>query len=106
MKRDTRITLAQAMDWAKRWRADEKNKVIGHRIPKESMTDLLKEDLVDGARVYMGIDEDGMHKLMFVAVDKEERDLLDANAQHYIYDFTAPCPTTCDITSPLYEIRQ
>ena len=28
----------------------------------------------------------------------------DANKQ-FIYDFTQPCPSTCDINSPLYTLK-
>ncbi|WP_374399026.1 hypothetical protein [Flavobacterium sp.] len=52
-------------------------------------------------RAYMGVDTTGTQKLMFVGVDTDGKDLIDAN--HLIYDNTQPCPKNCYPTSPLYN---
>jgi hypothetical protein len=54
-----------------------------------------------GVRGYLGIKEDGEYKLMLVAVDSDGSDMVDDG----IYDMTKPCPSFCDIKSPLYTLK-
>ena len=51
----------------------------------------------------MGETSDGTQKLMFVGVDQNGRDLIDASSGHYVYDHTTPCPPACDPSSPLFD---
>ena len=46
----------------------------------------------------MGVDTTGMQKLMFVVVDGNGNDMTGT-----IYCGTKPCPSDCDINSPLYN---
>ncbi len=98
------IPLLQAQAWAARWRLDPNNTVKAYLIPHIDITELLDEPHVQDVRAYMGIDENGEHKLMLVGVDSDNKDLINEAGGLYIYDFTSPCPTCCDITSPLYNL--
>ena len=99
---DLTITLDQAKAWAKSWRNNPpKDLAKGHLIPGGALTELLATEGVVDVRAYMGVDETGTQKLMFVGVDADGKDLIDDN--HLIYDNTEPCPKNCDPTSPLYN---
>lgn len=99
------IPLETAQEWAARWRENPENIVKAFLIPREDITELLKADSVGDVRAYVGIDENGTHKLMLVGVDELERDLINAEAGKFIYDFTKPCPSVCDTKSPLYTLE-
>lgn len=99
------ITLATAQTWAAKWRANPANTVKAHLIPEIDVTQLLTEVGVANLRAYIGVDENGVNKLMIVGVDAEGNDMINDQKAQYIYDFTVPCPTTCDINSPLYTLK-
>jgi hypothetical protein len=96
------ICLDDARTWAERWTSDPINKVKAHLIPRIDITELFAEDGVVDIRAYIGIDDEGCNKLMLVGVDKDGNDLIDEEKGDLIYDFTKPCPDTCDIKSKLY----
>lgn len=98
------IDLDLAQKWAANWRKE--NTLKGFLIPKEDITQLLEDhpDKVANIRGYLGIDEEGEPKLMIVGVDDDGCDLINAKEHHYIYDFTKPCPNTCDQKSPLFKL--
>ena len=99
---DFTITLDEAKEWAASWRTNPpKDLAKGHWIPGEALSELLATEGVVDVRAYMGVDETGTQKLMFVGVDADGKDLIDGN--HFIYDKTQPCPKNCDPTSPLYN---
>ena len=99
---DFTITLDEAQKWATSWRTNPpKDLAKGHWIPGEALTELLATEGVVNVRAYMGVDETGTQKLMFVGVDADGKDLIDDN--HLIYDNTEPCPKNCDPRSPLYN---
>ncbi|RAK19755.1 hypothetical protein B0I03_10915 [Flavobacterium aquaticum] len=99
---DFTITLDVAKAWATSWRTNPpKDLAKGHLIPGGALSELLATNGVVDVRAYMGVDETGTQKLMFVGVDANGKDLIDAN--HLIYDNTEPCPKNCDPTSPLYN---
>lgn len=99
---DFTITLDVAKAWATSWRTNPpKDLAKGHLIPGGALTELLATEGVVDVRAYMGVDETGTQKLMFVGVDSNGKDLIDDN--HLIYDNTEPCPKNCDPTSPLYN---
>lgn len=99
------ITLETAQNWATRWRSNPENTVKAHLIPQADITELMAEDDVQDVRAYIGVDAAGVNKLMLVGVDKDGNDLIDDQCQQYIYDFTKPCPSTCDVNSPLYTLK-
>ena len=105
------IPLKTAQRWAKRWSKREGDYNKHHHlnaflIPKIDLVEVLKEG-VDAVRAYIGVDDDGVEKLMIVGtkydpltqiyVDMITQDNGDAGAtEDAIYDFTSPCPSTCD----------
>lgn len=99
------ISLSKAQSWARTWRSNPENTVKAHLIPQIDVTELLAEENVVDIRAYIGVDENGENKLMLVGVDADGNDLIDEEAGQYIYDFTLPCPNTCDVNSPLYTLK-
>jgi hypothetical protein len=105
-----------------RWR--EKHRVHAFAVDKQELLDIIAESHkeADTVRVYFGLTEDGYEKMFLVGARKVEmtteedgeeiiviRDLIDQDAvahsdgtvEYFVYDFTTPCPPTCDETSPL-----
>jgi len=99
------ITLETAQAWAQKWRDTPGATVKAHLIPQIDITQLMNEKDVVDIRAYIGIDDNGENKLMLVGVDANGNDLIDDANEQYIYDFTKPCPTTCNVTSPLYTLK-
>jgi len=98
------IDLATAQAWARTWIATPDTTVKAHLIPQVNITQLIESQGCQDIRAYMGIDEDGIARLMLVAVDENGNDLIDESKGYYIYDFTLPCPNNCDVNSPLYTL--
>lgn len=93
------ISLSDAESWAHSWQTDPpKNLAKAHLIPLEVLTELLAIEDVASVRAYMGVDSTGTQKLMFVGVDGDGKDMTET-----IYCGTQPCPSCCDISSPLYN---
>lgn len=122
MKENT-ITLEEAKCWAARWRQLEGDYNKHHElkaflIPKVDLLEVLEEG-IDAARAYIGIDDDGVERLMIVGTkydpktdtyvdmitETSNKSEVSAQINGDIYDFTQPCPTTCDIDSPLYTLK-
>ena len=96
------ISLSDAKNWVKSWRTNPPTELAkGHLIPGEALSELLATEGVVDVRAYMGVDESGTQKLMFVGVDANGNDMIDVN--NFIYDSTKPCPPNCDSISPLYN---
>ncbi len=54
-------------------------------------------------RVYLGLDANYHFKLYMTPVNKNDKDtILGPKTGKYVFDLNAPCPSTCDVTSPLY----
>lgn len=98
------IDLVTAQKWARNWLAAPTTTVKAHLIPQINITQLMASIGCQDIRAYMGIDDNGDAKLMMVAVDANGNDLIDTASGYYIYDFTEPCPNTCDVNSPLYTL--
>lgn len=112
------IPLKTAQKWAKRWSTEEGDYNKHHHvnaflIPKVDLLEVLKEG-VDAVRAYIGIDDEGLEKLMIVGtkydpttgiyVDMISEGVGNATvASDAIYDFTSPCPPNGDPTSPLNQ---
>jgi hypothetical protein len=116
------IPLKEAQDWAKRWTSVESEYNRHHElhaflIPTIDLQEVLCEN-PDAIRAYIGVEKtaDGqfIEKLMIVGTRFNTKtgiyeDLitnpgstsLDDGLEGDIYDFTQPCPTTCDPKSPL-----
>jgi len=112
------IPLKTAQKWAKRWSKREGNYNKHHElhaflIPKIDLLEVLRED-VDAVRAYIGINDEGVEKLMIVGTKLDPVtgiyvDMISVGVENTtaqpddIYDFTQPCPTACDPESPMFQ---
>ncbi len=113
-KEQDTIPLAQAQEWGKRWKAGGAKFLVNNvlkafLIPGIDLTEVLAEEGVQDIRTYFGVDHTGQPHLMVVGVDADGNDMIhqdqlvnEKNGWH-IYDFSLPCPTTCDVRSPLFD---
>ncbi|MXN90791.1 hypothetical protein GR160_06090 [Flavobacterium sp. Sd200] len=113
---DFSISLTTAREYATKWRKensgyDRHNKLHAFLIPKDNLEALLKED-IDAVRAYLGVDENGVEKLMIVGTkwspatetQDDKLPLLGTKLEGKIYDFTLPCPRFCGHKSALNEL--
>jgi hypothetical protein len=117
-RKDYHYDLKKAKEETKRWR--ESQKIKAYFVDVEELLDVIKEGNMDAMRIYFGLEEDGTEKMFLVAAERiyndkgettEVRDLIDEDTYdadglmdgdgHFVYDFTTPCPATCDEKSPL-----
>ncbi len=62
-----------------------------------------------GMRIYFGLNTPPGQQwdvsLLLVGIDARGRDLINYSSlqPHYVFDFTRPCPSTCDCSSVLME---
>lgn len=114
------ICLQKAVDWTTLWRSQDgtftdHNDLKAFLIPLADLQEVMKEPNVANVRAYIGIDasNDNQPHLIIVGVNEEGEDIIydaagegcvdgDGEVNTGLYDFSQPCPTTCDITSPLY----
>jgi hypothetical protein len=105
MEKNT-ITLEQAQEWVAKWKAEganylAKNQLKAFLIPGIDVTQVISEECTD-VRSYLGLDVNNQPHLVIVGVDAKGNDMIDDTKGWYIYDFSHPCPSTCDVNSPLY----
>lgn len=117
------IPLDQAAELTKQWQRNYPKLSKAFLLPVEDLLGCLTEMGVlkidtDGTatinvgknekvRTYLGIDEKNEQKLLLVGTKNEDgiyRDLITESkdgGSSGIYDFSEPCPSKCDDTSPL-----
>lgn len=103
------IPISEAVLWATQWRANPDTTVKAFFIPKDDITDLLKDSTCIGVRAYLGLEIVGkkaapVPKLMLVNVEGDITNGGTDNIVNGIFDFTQPCPSTCDVSSSLYTL--
>jgi hypothetical protein len=102
---DFKISLEQATSWIKSWRNSvPKDPAKAHLIAKQALLDVMQPDDVVAVRAYMGVDDNGVQKVILVGVNANGKDLIDEN--HILVDKSRPCPPDCDVDeSPLLIIK-
>lgn len=117
-RKDYHYDLKKAQEETRRWRKTQKIKA--YFVDVQELMDVIKEGNMDAMRIYFGLEEDGTEKMFLVAAERvnnsegetiEVKDLIDDNTYdindmidgdgHFVYDFSNPCPATCDEKSPL-----
>jgi hypothetical protein len=110
------LDLEKAKHYARIWRKEEggyneHHKLHAFLIPKDDLTQVLAEG-VDAVRAYIGVDDTDpnnlVEKLMIVGAKYDAAkdvyvDMLPGRVPEGgdVYDFTRPCPPSCDVYSPL-----
>ena len=85
-----------------RWR--QTCKINGFAVKKSELREIMDSSDMEDMTCYFGLDETGAMK-MFMVADSSDKTVdttkLQDDADEYVYDFTHPCPPTCDPNSPL-----
>ena len=85
-----------------RWR--QTCKINGFAVKKAELREIMDSSDMEDMTCYFGLDETGAMK-MFLVADSSIKPIdttgLRDNSDEYVYDFTNPCPPTCDPNSPL-----
>ena len=92
-----------------RWR--QTSKINGFAVKKAELREIMDANGMEDMTCYFGLNELGEMK-MFMVADKSvgvagaDGDTVSVgagndNADEFVYDFTSPCPPTCDPNSPL-----
>ena len=92
-----------------RWR--QTSKINGFAVEKAELREIMDCNDMKEMTVYFGLNELGEMK-MFLVADKsvstsvsdstvDESNMVGDDADQFVYDFTHPCPPTCDENSPL-----
>ncbi|KAB8153507.1 hypothetical protein EZY14_009745 [Kordia sp. TARA_039_SRF] len=118
------ICLQKAVDWTTAWRAQggtftDHEDLKGFLIPLADLKEVIAEPGVANIRAYIGVDDTDGHQphLVIVGVNAEGEDIIykaagegcedsDGSVNTGLYDFSQPCPTTCDTSSPLYGLKK
>ncbi|MDG1428596.1 MAG: hypothetical protein P8M19_00560 [Crocinitomicaceae bacterium] len=93
------ITLADGAAITAAYRGSKLNGGIkGQFLGKKILQDLLDQEGAMGIRIYYGADPDdtSVQKVVLVAADEEENDMLDLVA-----DLALPCPSHCGVSNSL-----
>jgi hypothetical protein len=102
------IPLQTSVNWTSAWRSANPNSIKAFKIDMQEVNDMLREVGVSSIRAYFGLDN-GIEKLVLVAVDANGNDIINPTVDGHIisgtYDFSQPCPPTCDPSSPLVTGR-
>ena len=118
------ICLDTAVAWTTAWRAQDgvftdHQDLKAFLIPQDDLKEVLAEPNVVNVRAYIGIDttDDNKPHLIIVGINEAGEDVIyaaagegcddeDGTKNTGLYDFSQPCPTTCDINSPLYSSKK
>lgn len=103
------LTLEQAGQWTRRSREQSEHAVKGHCFSRQTLEQLLNQPGAAGIRFYYGRDEQNAPKLVAVATDADDQDILGGVASFRAMDEAAgsnvdtgtPCPPCCSTENPL-----
>ncbi len=101
---DNTISLATFNDWTTNWRSHWNDRYISNfTMPLSNLQNIVNTPDVAAARLYLGYSEaDGTPHLVLVGVDAECESMIGAN--DYIYNVTAPCPSSCGNATPVGHV--
>jgi hypothetical protein len=92
------IPLGEAAAWTANYRLQSAGSTRAHLWGVNRIQELMADPRCVGIRAYYAIDFNGDKQLVLIGVDKEEKDIVDTGVA---LDQSFPCPSCCDITSPL-----
>ncbi len=115
------IPEAIGVDYTTNWRTyisaidQDPNYIRAFNIPMQDIASLADFSKCGSVRAYLGMSDPtdiSTLKLVLVPVDTDNLDVLSIEVpdgsgglvtQSSIYDLTSPCPSICDIQSPLFQ---
>jgi hypothetical protein len=121
---DDTISEPTAVAWTTNWRNyisnidPNPNYIKAFNVPMEDILELANNfgQTSTSVRAYLAMESPGeisTLKIILVPIDSKGNDILSvpvgstesiaAAQQSSIFDFTSPCPNTCDVDSPLFS---
>ncbi|MBS1665474.1 MAG: hypothetical protein JST68_30815 [Bacteroidetes bacterium] len=110
------VSVEKARKWIRAWiDSHGKGAVKGFLIDADELRAIIDESGAKYVRIYLGVNKalpQDRHKLLLVPVDEEGCDMCsrkkeasptEAEEDSNVFDFTMPCPPTCDAVSPLHS---
>lgn len=91
-----RISLPDAIAMVQQARKSAPTMVNGWNIDASIIREILAQPGAEGLRAYMASTAEGVATLVYLAVDKDGKDMADG----VIADYSIPCPPSCDADSP------
>ena len=91
-----RISLADALVMVQRARKSPPTMVNGWSIDGSIIREILAQPGAASLRVYMASTDEGVATPIFLAVDKDAKDMTDG----VIAEYALPCPPWCEPDSP------
>jgi len=97
------ISVENAEAWTASWQCEYPDLPKAFRFDKDELNTLMDEEGVEYVRFYFSQKPSGDKTLVAVGVTDEDKDIVEVEGQSMVYDFSKPCPPTCDTNSKLYH---
>ncbi len=93
------IPLEEAIQMTRAFRLANPDAIKAFYLGKDIMNELLRQNNCVGMRIYNALDVDNQPQVVIVGVTADNEDLYEGIRA----DKTKPCPSLCDINSPLNQ---
>lgn len=92
------IALEVAQSWAEKWNKNLNilKGVKAFKIPGSNLTSIMSQPGTVDVRGYMAINDQNKPTMIVVGVDANGNDMIDPANGYHIYDFSEPCPSSCN----------
>ncbi len=98
------ISVKDAKEWTASFQCEHSSFPKAFRFDKEELNALMNDEHVHYVRFYPSIKKNGEYTLIAVGVNSNDKDLVETESREsLVYDFSHPCPPTCDTNSKLYH---
>ena len=83
------VDTDQAQEWMSNYEFENPNTVFGHLYGSNTIREILSQDGAKGLKVFIGMDESGVEKMVYYAAN--------ANGEQFgrAFDVSRPCPPLC-----------
>ncbi|MEP0263812.1 hypothetical protein [Dokdonia sp.] len=95
------LSIEDAQVYTERWQ--NKYPLNAFLFHRNELNCIQEEEGSDAIRFYMGLKKNGCADMLAVGVTASKNDIIQNSENSKVYNFPMPCPSTCDISSPLYH---
>ncbi|MGI9544258.1 MAG: hypothetical protein ACR2MX_13445 [Cyclobacteriaceae bacterium] len=83
------VAADEAQEWMANFEFENPDKIFGHLYGKQTIREILAQEGAEGLKIFNGMDENGVAKLVYYAANENGEELGRA------YDTSMPCPPFC-----------
>ena len=83
------VLADEAQEWMANFEFENQGEIFGHLYGKQTLKEILSQEGAEGLKIFNGLDEQGVAKLVFYAANSSGQEFGMA------YDFSMPCPPYC-----------